>query len=234
MAEEIKKDDYNLNTDEMTAAGLCFGHRTSKVHPKMKPYLLTVKSGVHIIDIEKTKEKLVEVLDFISKLIFENKVLLLVGTKVQFKELIRNIGQEAKIPYISGRWLGGTFTNFKTIKKRIDYFKELEERKAKGDLEKYTKKERAKMDKELKDLENRFAGIKNLENLPDAILVTDIKKDGLAVKEAKKKGVLVIAIADTNVNPQLADLIIPANDDAISSVSYILGKVKDAIIKSRK
>jgi len=231
---EIKKEKELKGSDEMIEAGLHFGHRTSKVHPKMKQYIFTVKNGVHIIDLEKTKEKLAEALEFIKKLISEEKTILLVGTKIQFKDLVKEIAQKAEIPYITKRWLGGTFTNFKTIRKRIDYFKELQERKKKGELEKYTKKERLNMDRELENLEDKFGGIKNMEKLPEAIFALDMKKDGLAVKEARAKGVKVIAIADTNMDPSLADFAIPANDDAISSVKYILEKVKDVIIKSRK
>lgn len=229
-----KKEDFSMVPKDMVEAGLHFGHRTSKIHPKMKQYVLTIKNGVHILDLEKTKQKLDEVLEIIKKFILDGKVIFLVGTKIQFRDLVKEMGEQAKIPYITRRWLGGTFTNFKTIRKRIDYFKELEGKKKNGELDKYTKKERAKIDKEIKDLENRLGGIKNMENLPDAIFVTDIIRDGLAVKEARKKGVKIIAIADTNVNPLLADYIIPANDDAISSVKYILEKVKNVIIENRK
>jgi small subunit ribosomal protein S2 len=234
--QEIKEEIMQTNpgSDEMTEAGLHFGHRTSKVHPKMKQYIFAVKNGVHIIDLEKTKEKLDLALDFIKKLVEEEKMIVLVGTKIQFKNLVKEIAEEAKIPYITKRWLGGTFTNFKTIRKRIDYFKDLQERKEKGELEKYTKKERLNIDRELENLEDKFGGIKNVEKLPDAIFVLDMKKDGLAIKEAREKGVKVIAIADTNMDPSLADYVIPANDDAISSVKYILEKVKNVIIKNRK
>jgi small subunit ribosomal protein S2 len=237
--EEIVKEspvsDFGLRgSDEMTEAGLHFGHRKSKVHPKMKQYIFTVKNGVHIIDLDKTKEKLNEALDFIKKTVSEEKTILLVGTKIQFKNLVKEIAQEAEIPYITKRWLGGTFTNFRTIRKRIDYFKELREKKDKGDLEKYTKKERLNIDRELDNLEEKFGGIKNMDKLPEAVFVLDMKKDGLAIKEARAKGIKVIAIADTNMDPSLADYVIPANDDAISSVKYILEKVKDVIIKNRK
>ena len=237
---EIKKQEIVLpekelkGSDEMAEAGLHFGHRTSKIHPKMKQYIFAAKNGVHIIDLEKTKEKLSEALDFIKKLVSEEKTILLVGTKIQFKNLVKEIAEQAEIPYITKRWLGGTFSNFKTIRKRIDYFKELEEKKKTGGLEKYTKKERLNIDRELSNLEDKFGGIKNMEKLPEAIFVLDMKKDGLAVKEAREKGVKVIAISDTNMDPSLADYPIPANDDAISSVRYILEKVKDVIIKNRK
>jgi len=232
-AGEKKEKSFDLNPEEMAEAGLHMGHRTSKIHPKMKPYLYGVRNNVHIIDVEKSKEKFEEALCFIKKLISEDKILLLVGTKIQVKDLVKDIAKDCNLPYINERWLGGLFTNFQTIKKRIEYFKELEEKKKKGELEKYTKKEKSKIDKELRDLEIKFGGIKNLERLPDAIFVLDMEKDALAIKEAKKKEVAVVGIADTNVDPTLADYPIPANDDAISSVKYILEKVKEVILRTK-
>ncbi len=219
--QKEKKEDFKINPEEMAQAGLQFGHRTSRINPKMKPYIYGVRNSVHLIDLEKTAQGLKEALKFIQKIISEDKTLLLIGTKIQVKDLVKNIAKDCDLPYVDERWLGGTFTNFQTIKKRIEYFKELEEKKEKGELTKYTKKERADMDKELMDSEIKFGGIKRLKGLPDAIFVLDMKKDALAVKEARKKGVVVIGIADTNVDPTLADYPIPANDDAISSVKYI-------------
>lgn len=230
---KTKEADFNLDTEEMAKAGLHFGHRVSRIHPKMMPYLYGVRNTVHIIDLEKTKQKFAEALKFIQQIISENKVLLLVGTKIQVKEMVRELAQECGLPYITERWLGGTFTNFDIIKKRFEYFKDLEKKKATGEFEKYTKKERAKIEQELKRMEIKFGGIKNMEKLPDAIFVLDMKKDGLAVKEAREKGVKVIGISDTNINPTLADYPIPANDDAISSVKYILDKVKEAVSKGK-
>lgn len=231
--KKMKEIDFKINVEEMAQAGLHFGHRTSKIHPKMRPYIYGVRNTVHIVDLEKTKEKLIEALKFIQQLISEEKVLLLVGTKIQVKDLVKEMAEKCQLPYINERWLGGTFTNFGVIKKRIDYFKDLERKKAEGELEKYTKKERADFDQEIKKLETKFGGIKNLEKLPDAIFVLDMKKDFLAVKEAKAKGITVIGISDTNIDPTLADYPIPANDDAISSVRYILEKVKEVIEKSK-
>ena len=232
--KETKKEiEFEVNLEEMAKAGLHFGHKTSKCHPKMKPYLAGVKNTIHIIDLEKTAEKLKEALKFIQELISENKILLLIGTKIQFKELVRNIATECSLPYINERWLGGTFTNFEVIKKRIEYFKDLERKKAEGFLKKYTKKEQLKIDQELKELEIKFGGIKNLQSLPDAIFVLDMKKDALPTKEARRKGIKIIAIAHTNVDPTLSDYPIPANDDAISSVKYILEQVKEAILKAK-
>jgi len=233
IGEKVKKYKYNIDVSEMTEAGLHFGHRTSRIHPKIKPYIIGVKNTVHVFDLEQTAEKLEKALGYIEKLISEDKKILFVGTKVQVKNLLKETAEECKMPYIHERWLGGTFTNFGTMKKRIDHFKELEGEKERGELEKYTKKERLVIDKKLAKLEIKFGGIKNIVGLPDAVFVLDMKKDSLAVKEAIMKNIPVIAIADTNVDPNLADYPIPANDDAISSVKYILEKVKSAIINKK-
>jgi small subunit ribosomal protein S2 len=232
MAEKAKKD-FNLDLDEMQKAGLHFGHRTSNVHPKMMPYLQGVRNTVHLVNLEKTAEKLAEALKFIQNLVSEGKVLLLVGTKIQVKNLVKETATECGLPYVSERWLGGTFTNFGAIKKRIEYFKNLEKQRDAGELEKYTKKERNKINQELGKLEIKFGGIKNLEKLPDAIFVLDMKKDFLTTKEARETGVKVIGVSDTNIDPTLADFPIPANDDAISSVKYILDKIKEVILKAK-
>ena len=227
------KEDFKLDLDEMMKAGLHFGHRTSRIHPKMMPYLQGVKNTVHFISLEKTAEKLAEALKFIQELISQGKILLLVGTKIQIKNMVKEMAIDYGLPYVSERWLGGTFTNLGIIKKRVEYFKNLEKQRDSGELEKYTKKERIKISQELKNLEIKFGGIKNLEKLPDAIFILDMKKDYLAAKEAREMGVRVIGISDTNIDPTLADFPIPANDDAISSVKYILDKVKEVIIKAK-
>jgi len=236
MAQEkkkAKKENFNIDLEEMAKAGLQFGHRISRRHPKMAPFLAGERNTIHIIDLKKTAKKLREALKFIQELIADNKILLFVGTKVQIKNLIKDIATQCGMPYVAERWLGGTFTNFETISKRIEYFKDLEKKRTEGVFENYTKKEQAKIDQELRDLEEKFGGLKNLQSLPDAIFVADMKKDETAVREAKKKGVKIIAIAHTNVDPTLADFPIPANDDAISSVNYILEKVKEVILKAK-
>jgi len=229
-----KENPFNLNVEEMAKAGLHLGHKTSKVHPKMFPFIFGVRNTVHIIDLEKTKQKFEEALKFIQELVSQNKVILFVGTKPQIKDLVKEIATELDYPYVNERWLGGTFTNFEVIKKRAEYLKDLEKKKAEGFFEKYTKKERAEMEKKIQKLQKKFGGIKNLEKLPDAIFICDMVKDKLAVKEAREKGVKIIAISDTNADPTLADYPIPANDDAISSVKYILEKVKEVILKARQ
>jgi len=231
--EEKNKNEFGIILEEMTNAGLHFGHRTSRVHPKMKPYICAVKNTVHIIDLEKTLEKFEQALKFIEKIILEGKNILFIGTKIQSKDLVKETAEKCDLPYINQRWLGGTFTNFNTIKKRINYFKDLEEKRKKGELDKHTKLERLKIDRELNNLEIKFGGIKEITGLPYAIFVVDMKKDALAVKEAKSKGVKVIGITDTNIDPTIADYAIPANDDSISSIKYVLDKVKEVILKAK-
>lgn len=231
---ETKQKDFKIDVEEMAQAGVHFGHKTSNIHPKMEPYLFGARSGIHIIDLDKTKEKLEEALKFISDIVSDGKTLLLVGTKVQIKDLVKKTAEECTLPYVSERWLGGTFTNFSSISKRIEHYKELERKKKEGELEKYTKKEKAKLDKELERLTVKFEGIRNLSGTPEAIFVCDMRKDQLALSEAKAKGVKIIALADTNVDPAQADYVIPANDDALSSVAYILGKVKEVVLKNKK
>lgn len=228
-----KQEDFGINIEEMTKAGVSFGHQTSRLHPKMEPYVCGIKNTTHIIDLEKTAENFKKALNYTKKIISEDKILLLVGTKIPIKELVKKTAQECGTLYVSERWLGGTFTNFETIKKRIEYYKEIERKKTEGELEKYTKKERMEMKKELIDFEKKFGGIKNMEKLPEAIFVLDMRKDAIAVKEAKMKGVKIIGIIDTNVDPGLADFPIPANDDAVSSVRYILEKLKKTILNTK-
>ena len=228
------KDEFHIDLAEMAQAGLHFGHRASNLHPKMKPYVFGVRNTVHIINLEKTKEELEKALIFIQKLITEDKILLLVGTKIQFKNIIKEMGENLNLPYIAERWIGGTLTNFDVMKKRVAYLKELEQKISNPEeIENYTKKERLEMEKKLRNLILKFGGVKNLERIPDAIFLVDLKKDCLAVKEARQKGVTLIAIVDTNCDPDLVDYPIPANDDATSSVKYILEKVKKVIEKAK-
>jgi len=232
--EEKSKLEASINVDEMAKLGVQFGHQTFRIHPKMKIYLAGSRNGIHLIDLNKTAEKLNEALKFIYDAIVSGKVLLLVGTKIQFKDLVESTAKECGLPYVSERWLGGTFTNFETMRKRIQLFKDIEKKKKEGGLEKYTKKERAKIDKDLLEYEIKFGGIKDLEKLPDIILVLDMKKDEIATKEAKMKGVKIIGISHTNTNPDLADYPIPANDDARSSVGYILKIAKEVILDAKQ
>ncbi len=220
------KNRFDLNPEKMMEAGLHLGHKRSYTHPKMKPYIAGIKNDINIINLEKAIGEFEKTLEFFQKNFLENKIILLVGTKVQVREIVREVAEEWNMPYVNERWIGGILTNFPVIRKRIEHFKDLREKRDKGELDKYTKKERAKIDKEIEDLERKYKGLENLERLPDAIFVLDMKKDKTAIEEARKKNISVIGIADTNVDPWIADYIIPANDDAISSVKYILDKIR--------
>jgi len=229
-----KKNEFGVSPEDIMKTGVHLGHTTSKFNPKMTPYIMGVKNKVHILDPQKIAEKLVEALKFIEKAVAENKKILLVGTRPPMKNLVRDIAEGCDIFYINERWLGGTFTNFETIQKRIKYFRELEEKKKKGELDKYTKKEQLEIDEEIKKLERRFRGIKNMEKLPDIVFIVDMKHNELAAREARKKGITIIGLCDTNIDPTLADYPIPGSDDAISSVKYILGKLQEVILKTKK
>lgn len=215
--------------DEMAKAGLQFGHKTSKTHPKMKPYIAGIRNTVHIFNLEKTKELLEASLVFVENLVKEGKLVLLVGTKVQLRELVKGVALECNIPYVSERWIGGTLTNFETIQKRVTYMKELEEKKKTGELEKYTKKEQGQFNKEIEKLQKKYGGVRSLTRIPDVVFICDLDQNMLALREAIKKEVKVVAICDANIDPTPIDYIIPANDDAVSSVRYILEKLKEKI-----
>ncbi len=220
--------------EEMLKAGMHFGHRTSKWHPKMEPFIFTSRKGVHIIDLEKTKKKIEQALNFIQQSVKEGKIILLVGTKTQVKKPLKGIADEIGIPYVTERWLGGTLTNFFVIKNLIKKFKDLLERKHAGKLEKYTKKERHDFDQEIAKLEVKVGGLVSLTKIPDILFIWDIKKEKTALIEANKKNIPVIAICDTNVNPEGVDYIIPANDDATKGVKLVLRLVKEAVEEGKE
>lgn len=230
MANDI---NVKLNVEEMAKAGLNFGHTVSKLHPKMKAFVSGVKSNVHMIDMDKSAKEFDGVLKFIATLVAEGKTLLFVGTKIQAKNLTKLAAEESGMPYVTERWLGGTFTNFETISKRVAHFKDLEAKKAKGEFEKYTKYERMMLDKEIEGLKKKFEGIKHMAKLPEAVLILDLKKDIAVAREAKRKGIKIVAIVDTNIDPALADYAIYANDDAVSSIGYVLEKIKESILSAK-
>jgi len=230
---KAKEKSFGIDLEEMRMAGVNLGHRTSKLHPKMKDYILGMRSTIHIIDLEKTEELLKSALSFISQLFENGGTMVLVGTKPPLKRLVKEIAGESGIPYVTERWLGGTFTNFEIVSKRIKRFEEIERQKEEGFFEKFSKKERIKKEKEIEKLRKKFEGIKNLDGLPKAVFICDIIKDKSALKEANIKGIKVVAIVDTNTDPSSVDYPITANDDAITSVRYILEKVKEVINQSK-
>jgi small subunit ribosomal protein S2 len=214
--------------------GVHFGHKKSTRNPKMDPYIFGVRRGVNIINLEKTAQKFKEALGFIEQLIEKNGNIILVGTKKQAKVLIKEVADETGLPYVNERWIGGTFTNFKVILKRLNYLKEQKEAIAEDKLSHLTKLEKGKLSKEIENMETRMGGLLGMTKLPEAIFVLDIDKDLTAVKEARKQGIKIIALVDTNNNPDNLDYFIPANNDALSSLGYVLGVVSQKIQAAQK
>jgi small subunit ribosomal protein S2 len=222
--------NLEISVEAMLKSGVHFGHQKSRKDPRMEEYIFTTRKGISIIDLQKTLEKLEEALEFVKKIKGEGKKIIFVGTKKQVKDIVRSAALKSGMPYVVERWLGGTLTNFKAIKYRTKYLKDSQEKLTQGEFKKYTKLEQIKKSEELEKLEKKMGGIKYLDEMPGAVFVTDAKEDELAIKEAKKVNVPVIALVDTNVNPALANYPIPANDDAISSVRLMLGYICKALL----
>ncbi len=219
---------------EMLKAGMHFGHRVSKWHPKMAPYIFGARNDVHIINLEITAVKLKEALDFIKSIALEGKTVLFLGTKDQAKEIVKKYALDCGMPYVVSRWLGGTLTNFETIRKLLKSYNDLKARQAAGELAKYTKKEQLEFQKKIEDLENTISGVANLEKLPDAIFILDVKKEKTALKEAQKKKIPIVAVCDTNADPEGIKYVIPANDDAVKSIEMVVSLVAEAVKEGKR
>lgn len=225
--EKAKKDDKEI--ERILKAGLHFGHKRSKGHPKMGPFIYGMRNHILIIDPLKTKVALNQALEYLKQKKKEGALVLFIGTKISAKKLIKSLAEELKMPYVIERWLGGTLTNFEIVNKRIQYLREMEEKIKKGEFDKYTKKEKMRIDQEIERIKRKIGGLLFLKKLPDLLFVVDVHKEKLAVKEAKAKGIPVVGICDTDGDPTSVDYPIPANDDGLSSLKYILGKVKKVL-----
>lgn len=214
---------------DLAKAGLHLGHKTTKRSPQMDPYIYGVKNTIHIIDLEKTSERLRLALDFIVKSVGQGANILFVGTKPSAKDIIKKYAQKLNVPYITERWLGGTLTNFSTISRLIEKFNKMQKEKDSGDWEKYTKKERHEFSKDLDRLQIMVGGISTLDKKPDIIYIVDIIKEKTALKEAKMSKIPVVAVVDTDANPRLVDWPIPANDGAIKSIELITSLIAEAV-----
>ncbi|GAC1401697.1 MAG: 30S ribosomal protein S2 [Candidatus Velthaea sp.] len=214
-------------------AGVHFGHQTRRWNPKMKPFIFQERNGIYIIDLAKTVVKLNEVYATVKQMSRDNRVILFVGTKKQAQDVVKEEAERAGTYYINQRWLGGTLTNFATIQKRIARLRELEGMKQQGTFDLLPKKEVSKLSDELDKLERFLGGIKDMHRLPDAIFIVDPKKERIAVLEAKKLKIPIIAVVDTNCDPDEIDHLIPGNDDAIRAVKLMVGKIADAIIEGK-
>jgi small subunit ribosomal protein S2 len=221
----------SINMKELLEAGVHFGHQTRRWNPKMKPYIFGSRNGIHIIDLQKTVSLFATAYDFIVRTVAEGYPVLFVGTKKQAHDSIVEESERCGMFYAVNRWLGGTLTNFETIRKGVKRLKELDGMVKDGSIGRYTKKEALKMEKELVKLEKNLGGIKDMDELPGAVYIVDPKKEHIAVRETRKLGIPLVAIADTNCDPDDIDYIIPGNDDAIRAIRLITSKIADACIE---
>lgn len=220
-----------ISMKQLLEAGVHFGHQTRRWNPKMKPYIFTERNGIYIVDLQKTVRKIEEAYDFVRKLAADGGKILFVGTKKQAQDAIREEAERCGMYYVNVRWLGGMLTNFETIKKRIARLKELEHWEETGEMERRPKKEVAGLRKEAEKLRRFLGGIADMTSLPDAVFVIDPRKERIAVSEARKLGIPIIGLVDTNCDPDDVDYVIPGNDDAIRAVKLIASKIADAVIE---
>lgn len=223
----------NPSVKSLLEAGAHFGHHTSYWHPKMKRYIFAKRNGIHIIDLEQTVQMLMAACEFVRDEVARGQSVLFVGTKRQAQQVVEEEAQRCGMFYVSQRWLGGMLTNFGNIQGRIDYLVRLEDRMNKGELDLLSKKERVKLEKRIEHLNGQMGGFKEMTSFPGVLFIADPIKDKIALSEARRVGIPIVAIADTNANPDLLDYPIPANDDAIKAVRLICGKIADAVIEGR-
>lgn len=222
-----------ITMKQLLEAGVHFGHQTKRWNPKMKKYIFTARNGIYIIDLQQTVKMFRTAYDFVRDMAAEGQTVLFVGTKKQAQEAVEEEARRANTPYVNVRWLGGMLTNFQTIRKSLDRLQKLADMTTDGTVEKLPKKEVLKLAKEQAKLEKVLGGIKDLRRIPDAIFVVDPSREEIAVLEAKRLAIPIIAIVDTNCNPDLIDYVIPGNDDAIRAIKLFLGKVADAILEGK-
>ncbi|MCW1930296.1 MAG: 30S ribosomal protein S2 [Candidatus Kerfeldbacteria bacterium] len=219
---------------DMLKSGVHFGHRTSRWHPYMAPYIFGVRQNVHIINLQETEAKLTESCQALKSMAAEGKTILFVGTKRQASELVKKYAEEAGMPYVNNRWLGGLLTNFKNVATGARKLTRLKMQKETGELKKYTKKEQLEFDREIEKLQRLVGGIEKLYKMPDALFIVDLNEEKTALAEAMQMRIPVFAMCDTNVNPRDVDYAIPANDDAVKSIDLITSTVSSAIAEGVK
>ena len=223
-----------VSMKQLLEAGVHFGHQTRRWNPKMAEYIFTERNGIYIIDLQKTVKKLDEAYNFIKEVSMDGKSVLFVGTKKQAQDSVKEEAERAGAYYVNARWLGGMLTNFTTIRKRIARLKQLYQMQEDGTFDLLPKKEVIKLNLEIEKLEKFMGGIKDMPEMPGAMFIVDPRKEKIAVAEAKKLGIPVVAIVDTNCDPDEVDYVIPGNDDAIRAVKLIAGAMADAIIEGRE
>ena len=218
---------------QLLEAGAHFGHQTGRWNPRMKKYIFTKRNGIHIIDLEQTASLLDKACEFVRQVVAEGGHILFVGTKKQSHEAIEEEAKRCGMYYVKERWIGGVLTNFTTIQTRIDYLVRLEDQQARGEFNRLPKKEALKLEEKISRLNREMGGIKEMTRLPAALFIVDPTKDRIALAEAKRIGIPVVAISDSNCNPDEIDYPIPANDDAIRAIKLICSKIADAVIEAR-
>ena len=223
-----------ISMKQLLEAGVHFGHQTRRWNPKMAKYIFTERNGIYIIDLQKTVKKIDEAYNYMRDAAMEGKTVLFVGTKKQAQDSIESEAKRCNMFYVSNRWLGGMLTNFTTIRKRVDRLNEIDKMEQDGQLEVLPKKEVIKIMQEREKLNNNLGGIREMKNLPGLLFVVDPKKEHLAVDEARKLGIPIVAMVDTNCDPDLIDYVIPGNDDAIRAVKLISAKMADAVLEGRQ
>lgn len=224
----------HISMKELLEAGVHFGHQTKRWNPKMKPYIFAARKGIHIIDLQQTLYYFEKAYEFVEDQAAANKTILFVCTKKQGQDEIREAAITCGMPYVTYKWLGGLLTNFSTVRKGVENFKKLVELEESGEINKYTKKEAKILMKKKEKLEKYLSGIKNMTKLPDVIIAVDTKREELAIKEANKLKIPVVALVDTNCDPDPIDYIIPGNDDAIRSISLLAQKMQEAVLRGRE
>jgi small subunit ribosomal protein S2 len=212
-------------------AGVHFGHRTQRWNPKMKSFIFTERNGIHIIDLQQTIVRLEEAYDKVRDTVAEGGAIVFVGTKKQAAENLEQAAQRCGMPYVNERWLGGTFTNWQTIKQRISYLLELEQRRETGDFDRLPKKEALKLEQLINKLNRRLGGLKHMSKLPNLLFVVDVRREAISVKECNILNIPVVAMVDTNCDPDPIDLVIPSNDDAIRAIKLIVNHMADAVLE---
>ena len=223
-----------VSMKQLLEAGVHFGHQTRRWNPKMAPYIFTERNGIYIIDLQKTVKKLEEAYNFVRDLSVEGKSVLFVGTKKQAQDSVKEEAERAGAYYVNARWLGGMLTNFTTIRTRIERLKQLRTMEEDGTFELLPKKEVVKLNLEIEKLEKFLGGIKDMKEIPGALFIIDPRKERIAVAEAKKLGIPIVAIVDTNCDPDEVDYVIPGNDDAIRAVKLISSAIANAIIEGNE
>jgi len=210
---------------ELLEAGVHFGHKKERSHPKMKEYTFTIREGIFIIDLEKTRDLLKEATEFLKKEVAAGKTVLMVGTKRQAKDAVQKVAEASGMPYVTHRWLGGTLTNFETVRKSIRELESLEAKVKSPEFSSYTKKEQKVINDRIEKLQGVFGGVREMKNLPDVVFVVDAHREKLAVEEASRMGIKVVGVCDTDANPQNIDFVIPANEDAPKSIDLVMAEI---------